>query len=102
MIANLIGHQIEHYRIEGVIGEGGMGTVYRAVDINLARPVAVKVMHTHYAVQNEFQQRFQQEAQAAARSRAPLYCSCLSLWPGTRLFIHCHGTWSLASVWALI
>jgi len=71
MAGNLIGHQLEHYRIEGVIGEGGMGTVYRAEDINLARPVAVKVMHERYAVQNEFQQRFQQEAQAAARLEHP-------------------------------
>lgn len=70
-MANLIGQKIEHYRIEGVIGEGGMGTVYKAVDTNLARPVAIKVMHPQYAAQTEFQQRFQQEAQAAARLEHP-------------------------------
>ncbi len=68
---NLVGQRIEHYRIEAVIGEGGMGTVYRAVDINLARPVAIKVMHPQYAAQDEFQRRFQQEAQAAARLEHP-------------------------------
>ena len=71
MARNLIGQQIEHYQIEGVIGEGGMGTVYQAVDINLARPVAIKVMHDQYAVETAFQRRFQQEAQAAARLEHP-------------------------------
>jgi serine/threonine protein kinase len=71
MSANLIGQQIEHYRVEDVIGEGGMGTVYRAIDVNLARPVAIKVMHQQYVLQPEFQQRFQQEAQAAARLEHP-------------------------------
>ncbi len=67
MSTELIGQKIEHYQIEGIIGKGGMGTVYRAIDVNLARPVAVKIMHEQYAAEREFQQRFQQEAQAAAR-----------------------------------
>lgn len=71
MTANLIGQQIEHYRIEAIVGEGGMGTVYRATDVNLARPVAMKVMHPNFAAQPQFQQRFQQEAQAAARLDHP-------------------------------
>jgi serine/threonine protein kinase len=68
---NLTGETIEHYGLEGMIGRGGMGTVYRAVDLNLARPVAIKVMHERYASQPEFQERFQQEAQAAARLEHP-------------------------------
>ena len=71
MSTELIGKQIEHYQIEGIIGEGGMGTVYRAMDVNLARPVAIKVMHQRYTAELEFQQRFQQEAQAAARLEHP-------------------------------
>lgn len=48
-----------------------MGSVYRAYDMNLARPVALKVMHPHLTRQPEFQQRFLQEAQAAARLSHP-------------------------------
>ncbi|MGD2048997.1 MAG: protein kinase, partial [Chloroflexota bacterium] len=64
---NLVGRQIESFRIDTLLGEGGMGAVYRAYDLNLARPVALKVMHPHFAKQPEFQRRFLQEAQAAAR-----------------------------------
>ncbi|MCA9948880.1 MAG: protein kinase [Anaerolineales bacterium] len=71
MAMNLKGQLVEHYRIEEIIGEGGMGTVYRANDVNLARPVAMKVMHRQFAAQTQFQQRFQQEAQAAARLDHP-------------------------------
>lgn len=64
---NLVGRQIDNYRVDLLLGEGGMGAVYRAQDVNLARPVALKVMHPNFASQPEFRQRFLQEAQAAAR-----------------------------------
>jgi serine/threonine protein kinase len=65
------GQQIENYRIDGVLGEGGMGTIYRATDVNLSRPVAMKVMHGELAADAAFQQRFHQEARAAARLDHP-------------------------------
>lgn len=65
------GQQIENYRIDGVIGEGGMGAIYRATDVNLMRPVAVKVMHGELAGDPAFQGRFLQEARAAARLDHP-------------------------------
>ena len=65
------GQQIENYRIDGVIGEGGMGTIYRATDVNLMRPVAVKVMHGELADDPTFQGRFLTEARAAARLDHP-------------------------------
>ena len=68
---DLLGKQIEQYRIEALLGEGGMGAVYRALDSNLARPVALKIMHRQFASQPEFRQRFLQEAQAAARLNHP-------------------------------
>ncbi|MFZ0545332.1 MAG: protein kinase, partial [Candidatus Promineifilaceae bacterium] len=64
---DLIGQQLENYRIDALLGQGGMGSVYRGFDVNLARPVALKIMHGQFASQPEFQQRFLQEAQAAAR-----------------------------------
>ncbi len=48
-----------------------MGTVYRGRDITLQRDVAIKLMHPQYSRQNEFQERFLQEARAAARFDAP-------------------------------
>lgn len=70
-MAELVGQQIDHYRIDALLGEGGMGAVYRAYDVNLARHVALKVMHRQFANQSEFQHRFLQEAQAAARLDHP-------------------------------
>ncbi|MFN2221165.1 MAG: protein kinase domain-containing protein, partial [Candidatus Promineifilaceae bacterium] len=64
---NLVGRHIDNYRVDLLLGEGGMGSVYRAQDVNLARLVALKVMHPQFASQPEFRQRFLQEAQAAAR-----------------------------------
>jgi len=65
------GQQIENYRIDAVIGEGGMGAIYRATDVNLMRPVAVKVMHSNLVADPSFQGRFLQEARAAARLDHP-------------------------------
>ncbi|MFZ0545336.1 MAG: protein kinase [Candidatus Promineifilaceae bacterium] len=68
---SFVGEQVGNYRIEALLGRGGMGAVYRAQDINLARLVALKVMHRHLADQSRFKQRFMQEAQAAARLDHP-------------------------------
>lgn len=54
------------YRLDQPLGEGGMATVYRAVDSRLGRTVAVKVLHSQYGRDQPFLQRFQQEAEFAA------------------------------------
>ena len=70
-MSNLVGQQIEQYQIQKLLGEGGMGSVYQAYDLNLARTVALKVTHPQLARQPQFQQRFMQEARAAARLKHP-------------------------------
>ena len=65
--SGMIGRTIENYRIDFMLGQGGMAAVYRATDIRLQRQVAIKVMHPHLASQKSFQGRFLQEARAAAR-----------------------------------
>jgi serine/threonine-protein kinase len=57
------------YELEQKIGEGGMARVYRGRDLRLNRQVAIKVLHSHYASDSNFLQRFHHEAQAAANLR---------------------------------
>ncbi|MBI1880620.1 MAG: protein kinase [Chloroflexi bacterium] len=59
------------YKIEALLGQGGMSTVYRATDPNLRRTVAVKLIHPHLSNDPEFVRRFEQEAAAVARLRHP-------------------------------
>ena len=55
------------YRVDTLIATGGMSTVYRGLDVRLDRPVALKVMDSRYAGDQEFLTRFQREARAVAR-----------------------------------
>ncbi|MDQ2669705.1 MAG: protein kinase [Gemmatimonadota bacterium] len=59
------------YTIEGEIGRGGMGVVYRARDERLQRRVAIKVLPPELAFQAEIRERFTREAQTAARLSHP-------------------------------
>jgi eukaryotic-like serine/threonine-protein kinase len=60
----------EKYKVEGVIGRGGMGVVYRATHTWTGRPVAVKVLRPEYARDEAIAQRFMNEARAAAMLRS--------------------------------
>ncbi len=62
-----VGQVIAGHRIERLIGRGGMGTVYRATQLSLARPVALKVLHSNLTANRTFVERFLQEARASAR-----------------------------------
>ncbi|UNB56051.1 protein kinase [Mycolicibacterium sp. YH-1] len=55
------------YRVDTPIATGGMSTVYRGLDMRLDRPVALKVMDSRYASDQQFLTRFQREARAVAR-----------------------------------
>src|SRR5580704_3710021 len=62
----MIGTQIASYRILEKLGEGGMGTVYKALDTSLDRMVAVKVLSSDLTGNPELVQRFRAEAKAQA------------------------------------
>jgi len=59
------------YTIEGEVGRGGMGVVYRARDERLQRRVAIKVLPPELAFQQDIRERFSREAQTAARLSHP-------------------------------
>jgi serine/threonine protein kinase len=65
------------YRIEKMIGEGGMGKVYRAVQIALEKPVVLKVLRQTLLSDERTVQRFQREARAASRLNHPNSISVL-------------------------
>src|SRR5262245_57310569 len=70
-MSDLIGQQIGNYRIESLLGSGGMGQVYRARHIHLDRLAALKLMRDTLALDPTFQARFRQEARASAALRHP-------------------------------
>ena len=63
--------RISVYRIESVVGEGGMGVVYRACDEALGRPVALKCLHANLAGDPEIRRRFAREARVLRDYRHP-------------------------------
>src|SRR5256712_11648681 len=70
--SSLIGSVLDgQYQIEGVLGKGGMGAVYRARHILLGDRVAIKVLPPEMRGNPEWRRRFQREGQAARRFRHP-------------------------------
>src|SRR5271165_627636 len=65
------GAQLGHYEIASLIGQGGMGEVYRAKDSRLGRDVAIKVLPGHLAGDPKSLMRFEQEAKALAALAHP-------------------------------
>ena len=68
----LLGRTVdERYRLDEVIGEGGMGVVYRATQLSVGRPVAVKVLTSAAARDVEVARRFEIEARVISTLRHP-------------------------------
>ncbi len=67
----MIGQTIKQYSVEALLGKGGMGTVYRARDTRLQRPVAFKVLTADLTADPDRRQRFFQEARSAAAITHP-------------------------------
>ena len=61
----------DKYQLEQLLGQGGMGAVYRATHLGTKRTVAVKVIHPQLSTHDQFVARFRREAEAAGRLRHP-------------------------------
>ena len=72
---DLSGRSISHYRVLEKIGEGGMGTIYKARDERLDRFVALKFLPPYLSSRQELKNRFVREARAAAALDHPNICT---------------------------
>src|SRR5437868_6518217 len=71
----LVGHEISHFKVLEALGAGGMGVVYRADDMRLRRPVALKFLLPHYSLDSTAKARFLREAHTAAALDHPNLCA---------------------------
>lgn len=71
--------QIGPYQLEGVLGVGGFGTVFRARDPRLERQVAIKLLKPELNEKTEFVRRFEREARAVAKLRHPNICALFDI-----------------------
>ncbi len=65
----LIGQQLANFRVDRVLGRGGMGQIYIGQDVKLERPVAIKVIDTRFRANPSYAERFVREARAVATWR---------------------------------
>ena len=55
------------FRLDALLGEGGMGAVFDGIDAQTGEPVAIKVLHDRYAAQDDYVARFLHEARVMRR-----------------------------------
>jgi tetratricopeptide (TPR) repeat protein len=72
---SLIGKTLGSYEVTSLLGAGGMGVLYRAVDKQLDRDVALKFLPPQWSANKQFKQRFLREARAAAALDHPNICA---------------------------
>jgi serine/threonine protein kinase len=67
----LIGTQLDEYRLETLLGQGGMARVYIGLDVRLDRRVAIKVIDAPFRADSDYMMRFEREAKAIAQLQHP-------------------------------
>jgi len=77
----MIGQIVGSYKIIEKIGEGGIGEVFKGIDLMLERPVAIKVLRPEFSRDSRVVERFRQEAATLAVLHHP----------NVRLFMRCCG-----------
>jgi serine/threonine protein kinase len=78
-----VGTRIGPYELKSILGEGGMGVVFRASDTKLVREVALKLLPEGFADDAERLSRFKREAQSLAALNHPnIFTGLRSLVPG--------------------
>lgn len=73
------GKRLGPYQIEGAVGAGGMGEVYRAMDTRLERTVAIKVLPSHLSDHPDLKQRFDREAKTISSLQHPNICALFDI-----------------------
>ncbi|MBN1484984.1 MAG: protein kinase [Chloroflexia bacterium] len=68
---SLIGQQLDEYRIDALLGQGGMARIYRGLDVQLKRYVAIKVIDAPFRADSDYIKRFEREARAIAHLEHP-------------------------------
>ena len=88
-MSTLLGKKLLNYRIEKLLGQGGMGEVYLAVHTEIGRKVAIKVISPHLAQDPRIQERFKREALILAKLNHPNIVQLYDYWakPNEGLFL---------------
>ena len=70
-MADTVNIKVDRYLLQERVGTGGMARVYRAIDTNLDRAVAIKILHEHLSDDPSFKERFEREAKLIASLNHP-------------------------------
>src|SRR5215475_6746238 len=81
-----VGDKLGTYKILSLLGEGGMGQVWKAHDARLNRVVAIKISH------EQFSERFEREARAVAALNHPHICQLYDIGPNYLVMEFIEGT----------